>query len=109
MLFELTLRQTATRQSTGNSPVDGIRILALLPGRWRKDLRQATGDIVIRVYTDDTVTNAQISAEVRAILTNPEVSHWELVTCHTLTVGDHEPKLNYWMVARRHGQQAQWN
>ncbi|MDH2424473.1 hypothetical protein [Sphaerisporangium sp. TRM90804] len=108
MLFELTLRRSKGELSI-NSPVDGIRILALMPGRWRKDLRQSTGDIIIRVYTDDTVTNAQIRAEVRGILTNPEVSHWELVSCNTLTVGDHTPKLNQWVASRRHGQRAQWN
>lgn len=84
MLVQLTMRRAAG-ESFVNSPVDGIRILALLPRKWRKDLRQSAGDIVIRVQTDEDVTGAEISAEVTRILTNPEVSHWRLVTCHTLS------------------------
>ncbi|MFF5207105.1 hypothetical protein [Streptosporangium sp. NPDC000396] len=91
MLVELMMRR-ATGERAGNSPVDGIRILALLPRRWRKDLRQATGEIVIRVHTDECMTNAQIRAEVTEILTDPAVNDWELVTCHTLAVGHHERK-----------------
>ncbi|MFC6081806.1 hypothetical protein [Sphaerisporangium aureirubrum] len=107
MLFELTLRR---HQDGGavHSPIDGIRILALLPGRWRKDLRQATGDIVIRVQTDEDLTSTEVRAEVKAVLTNPEISHWELVACHTLSVG-RGPRLGYWVTARRHGQRPQWN
>ncbi|WP_433241137.1 hypothetical protein ACQPYK_35720 [Streptosporangium sp. CA-135522] len=71
--------------------MDGIRILALLPERWRKDLRQATGDVVIRVHTDEDVTSAQIRAEVVEALADPAISHWELATCHTLTAGRREP------------------
>jgi hypothetical protein len=107
MLFELRLRRHQADEPV-HSPIDGIRILALLPGRWRKDLRQATGDIVIRVHVDDDITPAQVRAEVGAVLANPEVSHWELVACHTLSVG-RGPRLGYWVTARRHGQQAQWN
>ncbi|MGV9779609.1 hypothetical protein, partial [Streptosporangium sp. NPDC003464] len=70
-----------------NSPVDGIRILALLPEKWRKDLRQATGDVVIRVHTDERVTSAQIRAEVIEALTDPAISHWELAACQTLATG----------------------
>ncbi|MEO3813659.1 hypothetical protein ABGB17_32080 [Sphaerisporangium sp. B11E5] len=107
MLFELTLRRTEVG-ATVQSPIDGIRILALLPPRWRKDLKQATGDIVIRVHTDEDLTSAEVRAEVAAVLANPEVSHWRLVTCHTLSVG-RGPRLGYWVTARRHGQRAQWN
>ncbi|MEV7966109.1 hypothetical protein AB0O34_09005 [Sphaerisporangium sp. NPDC088356] len=84
MLVELTIRRTAG-EPLPNSPVDGIRILALLPKEWRKDLKNVTGDIAIRVHTDEEITSAQIRAEVTAILTNPEVSDWELVNCHALT------------------------
>jgi hypothetical protein len=91
MLVELRIRRTAG-EALPNSPVDGIRILALLPRRWRKDLRQVTGDIAIRVHTDDHVTPAQIRAEVVAVLTNPEVSDWELVTCNALASGRHDTK-----------------
>ncbi|MET8144111.1 hypothetical protein ABZU32_27715 [Sphaerisporangium sp. NPDC005288] len=86
MLVELTIRRTAG-DPLPNSPVDGIRILALLPRKWRKDLKNVTGDIAIRVQTDEETTDAQIRAEVTQILTNPEVSDWELVTCRTLTNG----------------------
>ncbi|MCW2877909.1 MAG: hypothetical protein JWQ95_2009 [Sphaerisporangium sp.] len=91
MLVELTIRRTAGEPSP-NSPVDGIRILALLPKQWRKDLRHVTGEIAIRVQTDEKITDAQIRAEVTSILTNPEVSDWELVTCHPLTNGRPETK-----------------
>jgi hypothetical protein len=39
------------------------------------------------VHTDEETTDTQIRAEVTQILTNPEVSDWELVTCRTLTNG----------------------
>jgi hypothetical protein len=84
------MRQIAGEPPPMNSPVDGIRILALLPRRWRKDLRQATGDIVIRVQTDEEITDAQIRDQVVDILTNPEISHWELVTCQPLNTGNHD-------------------
>ncbi|WP_214410616.1 hypothetical protein [Sphaerisporangium fuscum] len=86
MLVELTIRRTAGEPSP-NSPVDGIRILALLPTQWRKDLKNVTGDIAIRIQTDENITKDQIRAEVNAVLTNPEVSDWELVNCHTLVNG----------------------
>ncbi|MFC4586744.1 hypothetical protein [Sphaerisporangium corydalis] len=91
MLVELTIRRAAGEPSP-NSPVDGIRIMALLPARWRKDLKHVTGEIAIRVHTGEDETTAQIRAEVTAILTNPEVSDWELITCHTLANGRHEAK-----------------
>ncbi|MBB6472672.1 hypothetical protein [Sphaerisporangium rubeum] len=107
MLFELTLRRTVDGGGV-QSPIDGIRILALLPPRWRKDLKQATGDIVIRVNTDEDLTNSEVRAKVINVLANPEVSHWRLVSCHTLGVGP-GPHLGYWITARRHGQRPQWN
>ena len=90
MLVELTIRRTAGEPSP-NSPVDGIRIIALLPSRWRKDLGNVVGDIAIRIQTDERVTGDQIREEVAAILTDPEAGDWELVRCRTLT-DDHDPK-----------------
>ncbi|WP_198166951.1 hypothetical protein [Microbispora sp. ATCC PTA-5024] len=84
MLVQLTMRRTAGH-APPNSPIDGIRIMALLPRRWRADLTQATGDIIIRVQTDEDVTGAEIGAEMAEILTNPEVSHWRLAACRTLS------------------------
>ncbi|MBG0829076.1 hypothetical protein HS041_14990 [Planomonospora sp. ID67723] len=89
MLIQLTMRRTSG-VPIPNSPIDGIRIMALLPSRWHKDLTQATGDIVIRVRTDDDTTSADVRAEVSEILTNPEVDHWELVVCRTLPTRHHE-------------------
>ncbi|GII88182.1 hypothetical protein Ssi03_61720 [Sphaerisporangium siamense] len=85
MLVELTLRRVAGEPSP-NSPVDGIRILALLPRRWHKDLRHVTDEIAIRVQTDDHVTAAQIRDQVAEILTNPEVSDWAVLACEPVTV-----------------------
>ncbi|MEV6983475.1 hypothetical protein AB0M95_19775 [Sphaerisporangium sp. NPDC051017] len=89
MLIQLTMRKAHGLPMPG-SPVDGIRIMALLPSRWHKDLTQATGDIVIRVRTDEPTTTAQVRAVVTEILTNPEVDNWELVTCRTLLARNHE-------------------
>ncbi|MFF0310068.1 hypothetical protein ACFYSC_21775 [Streptosporangium sp. NPDC004379] len=89
MLVQLTMRHIDGRPIP-NSPVDGIRILALLPEKWHKDLRQATGDIVIRIRAEEEATSAQIRAEVTRILTRPEVSHLELVTCCALSAGHRE-------------------
>ncbi|GIH94895.1 hypothetical protein ACFFMN_24710 [Planobispora siamensis] len=83
MLIQLTMRRTGG-VPVPSSPIDGIRIMALLPSRWHKDLTQATGDIVIRVRTDGDTTSADVRAEVTEILANPEVGHWELVTCRPL-------------------------
>ncbi|MEU4579622.1 hypothetical protein ACBI99_07635 [Nonomuraea sp. ATR24] len=83
MLIQLTMRKVDGLPVPG-SPVDGIRIMALLPSRWHKDLTQATGDIVIRVRPDEPTTSAQVRDVVAEVLTNPEIDHWELVTCRTL-------------------------
>ncbi|MEV7967220.1 hypothetical protein AB0O34_14735 [Sphaerisporangium sp. NPDC088356] len=82
MLVELTMHTTPAHPS-GKSPIDGIRILALLPDQWSKDLTQANGEITIRVETgDDTTTTAQIQRTVTEALTDPAISHWRLHTCH---------------------------
>ncbi|MEU9889408.1 hypothetical protein AB0M95_03360 [Sphaerisporangium sp. NPDC051017] len=80
MLVELTMH-SAGLGPPPNAPIDGIRILALLPGEWRKDLRQANGEIVIRVETGDDITRAQIHAMVTEALSDPSVSHWRLHAC----------------------------
>ncbi|MDP9866431.1 MULTISPECIES: hypothetical protein [Streptosporangium] len=127
MLVELTMRRSGGDPSN-NSPVDGIRILALLPEKWRKDLRQATGEIVIRIHTDEETTSEQICAKVIEILADPAVNHWKLATCHILTTGNREskeadhdyPHIKGWGVQRMVGgstgspgrgpdQRAQWN
>ncbi|MCW2880414.1 MAG: hypothetical protein JWQ95_4514 [Sphaerisporangium sp.] len=84
MLVELTMHTTPPHPS-GNSPIDGIRILALLPEQWRKDLRQANGEIVIRVDTDDATTSAEIQETVIAALADTAINHWRLQTCNPVT------------------------
>jgi hypothetical protein len=91
MLVELTLRRKPPRL-TNNSPIDGIRILALLPREWLMDLRQATGDVVIRVYTEGSASSAEIRSEVARALTDPSVCHWHLVACDTCAIGSFEAK-----------------
>ncbi|GAA3841761.1 hypothetical protein GCM10022226_75330 [Sphaerisporangium flaviroseum] len=86
MLVELTMHTTPPHLS-GKSPIDGIRILALLPDHWRKNLRQANGEIIIRVETDDDITTTQIQETVTEVLTDPAISHWRLRACHTLPPG----------------------
>ncbi|MFC4585236.1 hypothetical protein [Sphaerisporangium corydalis] len=87
MLVELTMHRADTSQRSANSPIDGIRILALLPEKWHKDLMRASKDIVIRVDTADDTTSDQIQATVTAALTDPAISHWELTSCHPLDPG----------------------
>ncbi|WP_311922062.1 hypothetical protein [Microbispora sp. H10836] len=82
MLVQLTMRRTDGQAAPG-SPVDGIRVLALLPGSWHKHLEQVAGDIVIRIRAEGT-TAGGVRAEVARILTSPEVSHLELVACRPL-------------------------
>jgi hypothetical protein len=80
------MRQAAGERPV-NSPVDGIRIMALLPQEWRKDLRNATGDVIIRVHTEEETTDVAIGAQVSRILAGSEVAHWELVACQVLAGG----------------------
>lgn len=91
MLFELTMRRRPP-SVPANSPVDGIRILALLPDEWRKDLKQATGDVVIRVHVNDGTTNEEVRSKVAEILADPAVSHWEMVSSDILTISEFEAK-----------------
>ncbi|GII63938.1 hypothetical protein Skr01_40230 [Sphaerisporangium krabiense] len=104
MLVVLTMRRA---RPSCSSTVEGIRILALLPRQWRKDLTQAVGYIAIRIQTDEEVTAAQIRAQVAAILANPEIGHWELLTCETLAHHDGESRPA--AAARRAHQHAAWN
>ncbi|MEU8271210.1 hypothetical protein AB0B89_29135 [Sphaerisporangium sp. NPDC049002] len=86
----MTMRR-AGGNTAPNSPVDGIRILALLPRHWHKDLRHVLGHIAIRVHIDEDTTDTRIRAQVAAILTHPEAGDWELATLHTLAGGRHGP------------------
>lgn len=85
MVVQLTVRRVSGEEGTG-SPVDGIRIMALLPPRWRKELGPIGGDIIIRVHPDEEITPAQIRAEVIKALENPEVRNWKLTACDTVPV-----------------------
>ncbi|WP_424529104.1 hypothetical protein ACOZ38_05785 [Sphaerisporangium viridialbum] len=87
MLVELTMHTTPAHPS-GKSPIDGIRILALLPDQWSKDLTQANGEITIRVETGDDTTPDEIQETVTEALTDPAISHWHLHTCHPLPTPD---------------------
>jgi hypothetical protein len=87
MLVELTIRRTTTSPASANSPIDGIRILALLPEKWHKDLRQVNGDLVIRIDTADDTTSDEIQAMVTAALDDPALGQWRLRSCHTLDSG----------------------
>ncbi|MFC0865701.1 hypothetical protein ACFHYQ_25725 [Sphaerimonospora cavernae] len=89
MLVELTMRRAAGETPT-DSPVDGVRIMALLPRRWHKDLLRARGEIIIRVHSDEETSEADIRARVTEILNSPEVSGWRLATCHTLVADPRE-------------------
>lgn len=84
MLIQVTMRQVRGAPVPG-SPIDGIRIMALLPGHWHKDLSRAGGDIVIRMRVTEPLTGEQVRAEVARTLANPEVDRWELVACHVLS------------------------
>ena len=86
MLYQLTMRRSALGPATG-SPVDGIRVLALLPRQWQKDLSQASGEIVIRIRPGEKTTSEEIHAEVTRALASSEVSHLELVACRPLVAG----------------------
>ncbi|MEU9886216.1 hypothetical protein [Sphaerisporangium sp. NPDC051011] len=108
MLVVLTMRRAAGRPSEV-SAVDGIRILALLPRQWRKDLTQAAGYIAIRIQTDEDVTAAQIRAQVTAILANPELGPWELLSCETLTLGPRDADPPPAAEPGRPLQRAEWN
>ncbi|GAA3804008.1 hypothetical protein GCM10022226_24760 [Sphaerisporangium flaviroseum] len=110
MLVVLTMRRIIGHPS-GDSPVDGRRMLALLPRHWRKDLREGGGHIAIRIDTDDNTTTAQIRAQVVATLTNPEISRWRLVSCETVTPPRvHQPARPTPVPTARHiHQRSEWN
>ncbi|MFC4590511.1 hypothetical protein [Sphaerisporangium corydalis] len=90
MLVELTMHTTPSHPSA-DSPIDGIRILALLPEQWRKDLSQANGEIIIRVDTQDDTTGEQVEETITAVLDDPAISHWSLRACQTLSPSPPEP------------------
>ncbi|SDI19305.1 hypothetical protein [Nonomuraea jiangxiensis] len=80
MVLELTVRRN---DGTGipNSPIDGIRVLAALPRHWQTYLRQAGGDIVVHVHTDES---ERVGDEVRKLFAGPENDEWVLVACRPL-------------------------
>ncbi|OPG14613.1 hypothetical protein [Microbispora sp. GKU 823] len=86
MVYQLTMRRSAP-WSAPTSPVDGIRVLALLPRRWQKDLSQVAGEIVIRISAGEEATSEDVHAEVERALASSEVSHLELVACRPLAAG----------------------
>lgn len=56
-------------------------MLAALPGHWQTYLRQASGDIIVHVHTDEA---EHISDEVEELFTDPENHEWVLVACRPL-------------------------
>ncbi|MEV7969831.1 hypothetical protein AB0O34_28200 [Sphaerisporangium sp. NPDC088356] len=108
MLVVLTMRRLKGEPS-GEPPLDGERMLALLPRQWRKDFREGAGYIAIRIHTDENITSAQIREQVVAILSNPEVTRWRLVSCETLTHHEIERRGNPATLTRHTTQRAQWN
>jgi adenylosuccinate synthase len=83
MLVQLTIRR-ATSMPMWESPLDGIRVLALLPRQWRKDLKKVNDGIVVQVQVHG-VTPEEIHAEVTTALADSEIGPWELVACAVLT------------------------
>ncbi|GII88609.1 hypothetical protein Ssi03_65990 [Sphaerisporangium siamense] len=83
MQAEIRLHRT-NPPGTGNSQMDAIRILGLLPREWTRHLSQADGDMVLRVDTADETTPAQILAAAAAALADPAVAHWRLSACEPL-------------------------
>ncbi|MEN3539909.1 hypothetical protein AAH991_32700 [Microbispora sp. ZYX-F-249] len=86
MLYQLTMRRSAP-WSAPTSPVDGIRVLALLPRQWQKDLSQVAGEIVIRIRAGEETTSEEVHAEVERALASSELSHLELVACRPVAAG----------------------
>lgn len=80
MVIELIVRRTDGTKIP-HSPIDGIRVLAAMPGHWRTHLRQAIGDIVVHVQTDQA---ENIGNEVKELFEDPENHEWVLVACRTL-------------------------
>ena len=91
MLVQLTMRRKPP-ELLDSSPVEGIRILALLPEHWKKELWRATGDVVIRIRVNDGTTADQIRVEAGDVLTDPAIAHWGIVACHTVADGSGESK-----------------
>ncbi len=90
MLVRLTMRRSPPK-APDLSPVEGIRILGLLPQNWQKSLERAIGDIVLLVHANGTTVD-RIKAEVTKVLTDPAIGHWKITACETLAEKSHEPK-----------------
>ncbi|WP_214409139.1 hypothetical protein [Sphaerisporangium fuscum] len=83
MLVVLTMRHVTGRPSD-TALIDGSGMLALLPRQWSKEFHQGSRYAAIRIQTDDDTGTGLVRAQVAAILTNPEMSNWELLTCEAL-------------------------
>ncbi len=108
MLVVLTMRRIKGKPS-GEPPLDGERMLALLPRQWRKNYREGAGYIAIRIQADENTTAAQIREQVVAILTNPEITRWRLVSCEPLTQHPTPRRGNPATITHHTTQHAQWN
>ncbi|MDX6741603.1 hypothetical protein [Actinocorallia sp. A-T 12471] len=75
MFMEVTLRRVPP--DPNNSPVDGIRILAMLPRHWRTGLRRESGDVIIEVRLDASATARAIRREISRAIADPSVGDWE--------------------------------
>ncbi|MDH2426153.1 hypothetical protein [Sphaerisporangium sp. TRM90804] len=69
------------------TPVDGIRILAQLPGSWQTSFSHGDSTLTLRIDTSDDTTAAQIAATVTQVLTDPAISHWHVYACRPLNSG----------------------
>jgi hypothetical protein len=69
------------------SPVDGIRVLALLPPHWRTGLTTANGTITLRLDTTDDTTPAEVRAALTSALADPALNHWRLGSCRPVASG----------------------
>ncbi|MFC6087188.1 hypothetical protein [Sphaerisporangium aureirubrum] len=86
MLVEAILHG-ATPGTPTASPVDGIRVLALLPSHWRTGLTTANGTITLRLDTTDDTTHAEVQAALTTALADPALNHWRLGSCRSLSSG----------------------
>jgi hypothetical protein len=79
MMVELTVRRGVSPM-VPESPIEGIRVMALFPRQWRRDFRHVDGDIVVRLEVYDA-SDAEIRRAVSAALTDPEIGQCQLVSC----------------------------
>lgn len=82
MAARLTISRTHTPVH-GNSPIDGIRILAALPAEWHKNLSHDSGDIVITIRMGRDLEMKEILDRLTPVLSDPAHRHLRLVACDT--------------------------